>query len=61
MATIIVFDTARCARPASPARSRGGAEIVIFPGIRYERTPDSDPEPSPAGEGRKRDRLSIPD
>ena len=63
MATIIAFSTARCARTAAPERSQAGAEIVIFPGVRYERTPDSGPEPSPGPQApaRKRDRLSIPD
>ncbi len=62
MATIIAFDTARSSRPSEPDRKPFSAQIVIFPGIRYERTPKPQDEPEPrAIAGRTRDRLSIPD
>ena len=41
--------------------TRATAEIVLFPGVRYERI-TGEPEPAPQGSGggrRKRDRIDL--
>ena len=67
MATILEF-------PQSDSSSRGSAshcgsatcEIIIFPGIRYERWEDHAPQPEEAAprkkaRAKKRDRMELPD
>lgn len=57
MATILKFDAAeRVQNPSEPRRLRlqKSAEIVIFPGVRYEYWPE--PE-APARAAVERDRL----
>jgi hypothetical protein len=59
MATILAFSAAKSSRSAPAVPARTGAEILIFPGVRYERMQDS---PAPAAKpAHERDRLSIPD
>ena len=60
MATILAFSAAKSSRSTAANSARAGAEIVIFPGVRFERMSDA---PSPAAKPavRERDRLSIPD
>lgn len=67
MATVLDFP-APGTRAASAARrgGAGSAEIVIFPGIRYEYHDTSEPAETPAKpktkrSERKRDRLEIAD
>ena len=60
MATILAFSAAKSSRPVAAASTRAGAEIVIFPGVRYERTPEA-ATPAAKAVARERDRLSIPD
>ncbi|MCL4765777.1 MAG: hypothetical protein KJZ80_06070 [Hyphomicrobiaceae bacterium] len=61
MATIISFSGGRATRSAHPEPGRATAEIVIFPGVRYERATHSGCNASGAADGPKRDHLSIPD
>jgi len=63
MGTIIALTTSpeRPARPANSEPASSGAEIVIFPGVRYERAPAAEPEKSDAERRRQRDVLQIPD
>jgi len=58
MATIIDFSARKTARPAPSGAAKSTAEIVIFPGVRYERAPATEPA---APVRRERDALSIPD
>ncbi|MGE8941639.1 hypothetical protein ACO2I3_06990 [Leptospira interrogans] len=60
MATIIPLSASRTERSATPARPQQSAEIVIFPGIRYARIPNSEPVVQAAANG-ERDRLVLPD
>jgi hypothetical protein len=43
---------------ASRVSAGGSAEIVIFPGVRYERWEDGNED---EGMSRKRDRIELPD
>ena len=46
----------------SPAAERvGTAEIVLFPGVRYERQPDEAAARKPRLRRRRRDRLDLDD
>ena len=53
--------------PASEPTRRGGAQIIIFPGVRRERHVEPERQAEPARQRRrdkarpKRDRLEIPD
>lgn len=64
MATILEFRAQSFRSPLSASRQAGaGAEIVLFPGVRYERWVE---EPLPTAQskpkrGRKRDRLELED
>ncbi len=57
MATIIDFNAGKPARSAPPAAEGATAEIVIFPGIRYERHD----EPKAKAASPRRGRRSKPD
>lgn len=61
MATIIEFSTRKAAERIAVARPKSKAEIVIFPGVRYERAPATPPEKPAAPGGRERDTLAITD
>lgn len=61
MAHIIAFRPGSSTRSAAPEPVRATAEIVIFPGVRYERTGSGGHEAPNAANGTRRDRLSIPD
>jgi hypothetical protein len=42
--------------------SQGGAQIIIFPGVRIERHAEQEPRPRRRERARaKRDRLELPD
>ncbi len=61
MATILEFP-ARVARVQSPngeAHRQSCADIVIFPGIRYER--EAEPAPKRGRRARHRDHLELED
>jgi hypothetical protein len=67
MAHILEFRSS-AARPefACEAVSQGGAQIIIFPGVRIERHADAEMEGQPKSRKRerartKRDRLELPD
>ena len=60
MATILEF---RQAQTHSASQRRGGrtpAEIVFFPGVRYERR-DEAPASKPKKRARRRDKLELND
>ena len=56
MATILEFRASK-EKPQRKIRrrSRRTAEIVIFPGVRYERWADNTPPPTPKRRRRQRD------
>lgn len=64
MASILEFRRSGCALRPHVGRTAAGAsaDIVIFPGVRYERLVD---EPAPAKprarRARRRDRLDLDD
>ncbi|AHB49051.1 hypothetical protein W911_12565 [Hyphomicrobium nitrativorans NL23] len=61
MASILEFRSLPAnAKPRSTADgTRGTADIVLFPGVRYERmTEDAEPAQKPRGRAR-RDRLEL--
>jgi hypothetical protein len=60
MATILEFRSRTMREPARHL-SGGSAEIVLFPGVRYERWAE-DPQPKPkAKKARRRDLLELED
>ena len=64
MATIVEFRTSAPARrSASNARGASGstAEIVFFPGVRYERWEEAAQESKPKRKPKKRDNLVLRD
>lgn len=62
MAHIVDFCAhARSCRASHSKRHRGqSAEIVIFPGVRYERWDDGT-SPNGARNAKSRDRIDLPD
>jgi hypothetical protein len=60
MAVILDFrgSVPRSATQAFDVASRAGAEIVLFPGVRYEHWEKNDIEPKAAG-GQKRPRRDT--
>ncbi len=47
---------------AARREQAGPADIVLFPGVRYERWTDSAPEPAkPRRRARRRDHLNLDD
>ena len=59
MASIISLDAHRSAQRDEPQCSgvaQHACEIVIFPGIRYERWEDTTPEPAPSKQGQRKGR-----
>ena len=58
MSNVLEFRPASAGKPAlCSARQKAAAEVVIFPGIRYERMaepPEPSPKPSRRGRGRAR-------
>jgi hypothetical protein len=66
MATILVFKTMARAVDCAPIGNRRSAEIVIFPGVRYERHDHNDQKVAAIAGGshtasRARDRLELID
>lgn len=62
MANIIELSAGRRAARTAPARpSKTKGEIVIFPGVRYERHAVPAPVEPITPVGRKRDALIIPE
>lgn len=59
MATILEFR--RKAGSRSHVLDGAPAEIVLFPGIRYERWEDDTPKPKMRKRAKRRDRLEIKD
>lgn len=61
MAMIFEFSTHAAKGLRATRSSRGGsAEIVIFPGVRYERAPEA-PATSVKRRATQRDRIELPD
>ena len=60
MATIIPLNAVRSERPTAPPLPKEGAEIVIFPGVRYARIPEPQPVAQAAASG-ERDLLVLPE
>ncbi|AGK58107.1 hypothetical protein HYPDE_32163 [Hyphomicrobium denitrificans 1NES1] len=60
MATIVEFRSAPRRTEALPANAGGSADIVFFPGVRYERPEEPTAEKSKKGKPR-RDTLAIED
>jgi hypothetical protein len=60
MATILEFRS-EAQQPSVKAgrRRRRSAEIVIFPGVRYERTTDAPPSARASASGVERDMLIL--
>ena len=48
-------------RPAPPKPTPGGGDIVIFPGVRYERVSEIEARKGVSKGRRQRDVLLIPD
>lgn len=62
MATILDFHVCGARRPRTESgeTEKRGAEIVFFPGIRYERWEEAAPEEAPpAKRTRRRDTLDL--
>ena len=63
MATIVDLNAAAAARRADRSAKRErryAADVVLFPGVRYERGGEA-ASPTRARTGRKRDRLDLED
>ncbi|MEZ5816287.1 MAG: hypothetical protein R3D44_04315 [Hyphomicrobiaceae bacterium] len=61
MATILEFRASDAGTKRSRHRSGGSAEIVIFPGIRYERWLERDGSQDARSAGPVRDVLKLVD
>lgn len=63
MASILEFRrSAFNFRPVGGARAAGSADIVLFPGVRYERyTEEPAPAKPRARRARRRDQLDLDD
>lgn len=48
-------------RPLTASCAGGSAEIVLFPGVRYERPPEEAAAPKPRRRAHRRDRLDLDD
>lgn len=62
MATILEFRAANASRAGSAkGANSGSAELIFFPGVRYER---AETAPSPRSRGKRRqnqhDRMDLP-
>jgi hypothetical protein len=58
MATIVEFRSVARRTEPLPVNAGGSADIVLFPGVRYERTPGAKEEKPKKGKAR-RDTLEI--
>lgn len=58
MATIVEFRRSLRRLAAPAARTEGSADIVFFPGVRYEREPVPEPQ-NPKKAKRRRDTLQL--
>ncbi len=59
MATILEFrGVAKHSKSAVALRQQAAGEVVIFPGVRYERWADA-PLPQQQGRGTRYDRLDL--
>ena len=64
MATVFEFRTSTPARRSasnSSGSSGSTAEIVFFPGVRYERWEEASQEDKPKRKPKKRDKLELRD
>lgn len=48
-------------RPPAVVSSSGSAEVVLFPGVRYERLPEEAAASKPRRRIHRRDRLDLDD
>lgn len=62
MALILEFSAhaSKACRRSASINATGSAEIVIFPGVRYERLDDTS-APRAKRRGKARDRIELPD
>jgi hypothetical protein len=58
MATIVEFKSASRRGPALKEKAGVSADIVLFPGVRYERHPEPE-TPKPKKTKRRRDTLQL--
>jgi hypothetical protein len=63
MATILDFRAPAAGRPSETAAAKvsGSAELIFFPGIRYERTEIEPPSQARKSGGRTRDLIELLD
>ena len=61
MATILDFPPRTSAERLRGSRATGSAEIVLFPGVRYERWEEAPAAKRPRRKSVKRDTLEIAD
>jgi len=63
MASVLEFRRpALDCRQSAPKRGSASADIVLFPGVRYERWSEVPAEPAPARRrARRRDHLELED
>ena len=62
MATILSFKSSQRPSVASILRAAGmSAEIVLFPGVRYERWAEVPRDTKPAKRAKRRDKLELED
>lgn len=64
MATILEFRSGMRAEPYSPekhGRRHASAEIVFFPGVRYERSQGAPSQEKPKRRSKKRDKIELRD
>ncbi len=64
MATVLEFRSATRASAFATGNRNGrttSAEIVFFPGVRYERWQDASQETKPKRKSKKRDKLELRD
>ncbi len=56
MSNVLEFRPASTGGPVPVHSSQGGGEVIIFPGVRYERTAEIAPSPSPKRTGGRSSR-----
>ena len=60
MATILDFKPVQTGRTTPTRAAQSSAELIFFPGIRYERH-DSEPAPAHDRKKRRHEMLVLPD
>lgn len=64
MASILEFrqPALQCRQVTAKTAGAASADIVLFPGVRYERWTEAQPQPTKSRRnGRRRDRLELDD